>query len=84
LWQARIYVTPKKGILDPQGSTIGKALHSLGFAQVQDVRMGKYLVVTFAAADRGEAEQLMDQMCRRLLANPVIEDYAFELVPADK
>ncbi|MCL5039775.1 MAG: phosphoribosylformylglycinamidine synthase subunit PurS [Firmicutes bacterium] len=79
MWQARIYVTPKKGILDPQGSAVSKALGSLGFQQVSEVRVGKYLVVKLEAPGREEAERAVDQMCRRLLANPVIEDYTFEI-----
>ena len=77
---ARIYVTPKKAILDPQGKAIAHSLHTLNYAEVADVRMGKYLEVRLHGLSRVQAEQRIDEMCRRLLANLVIEDFRFELV----
>ncbi len=77
---ARIYVTPKKAILDPQGKAIAHSLHALNYAEVADVRMGKYLEVRLHGLSRAQAEQRIDEMCRRLLANLVIEDFRFELV----
>ncbi len=72
-------MTLKPTVNDPQGLTIRGALHSLGFADVESVRAGKYLEVRIAAGDRAQAESQLAEMCRKLLANPVIEDYRFEL-----
>ncbi len=79
MYLARIYVTLKPTVNDPQGLTIRGALHSLGFANVESVRAGKYLEVSLAAKDRKKAEMQLSEMCHKLLANPVIEDYRFEL-----
>ena len=79
MYLARVYVTPKPTVNDPQGLTIRGALHSLGFADVESVRAGKYLEIQIAAVDRKKAEKQLTEMCRKLLANPVIEDYRFEL-----
>ena len=79
MYLARVYVTLKPTVNDPQGLTIRGALHSLGFADVKSVRAGKYLEVSLAAKDRKKAEKQLSEMCRKLLANPVIEDYRFEL-----
>ncbi len=77
--QARIHVTLKNGVLDPQGKAIHHALAGLGFAGVEDVRQGKYLELELADQDRAAAEQQLRQMCEQLLANTVIESYAIEL-----
>ena len=77
---ARVYVTPKKAILDPQGKAIANSLHALNYSEVSDVRMGKYLEVRLHGLSRPQAEQRIEEMCRRLLANLVIEDFRFELV----
>jgi len=82
MFLARVYVTLKPTVNDPQGLTIRGALHSLGFADVESVRAGKYLEVRIAADDRAKAEKQLAEMCRKLLANPVIEDYRFELEAA--
>ncbi len=79
MYVARVYVTLKPTVNDPQGLTIRGALHSLGFADVESVRAGKYLEVSLDAKDRKKAEKQLTKMCRKLLANPVIEDYRFEL-----
>ncbi|HHW39874.1 MAG TPA: phosphoribosylformylglycinamidine synthase subunit PurS [Syntrophomonadaceae bacterium] len=79
MFQARIYVTLKTGILDPQGKAVKDALATLGYGKVEDVRVGKYLVLTLDYPDRSLAEKDVKEMCDRLLANPVIEDYTFEL-----
>ncbi len=79
MYVARVYVTLKPTVNDPQGLTIRGALHSLGFANVESVRAGKYLEVSLAAKSRGQAQKQLTEMCRKLLANPVIEDYRFEL-----
>jgi phosphoribosylformylglycinamidine synthase PurS subunit len=77
--KATIYVTIKKSVLDPQGNAVQSALHSMGFNEVDKVRIGKYLEVTLNTADRAEAESRVRAMCEKLLANTVIEDYRYEL-----
>lgn len=78
--KARIKITLKNGVLDPQGKAIAAALGSLGFAGVNDVRQGKYIEVELAEADEAAAKAQVERMCQDLLANTVIENYAFELV----
>jgi phosphoribosylformylglycinamidine synthase len=75
----RIFVSLKNGVLDPPGKSISRSLHTLGYGEVQDVRMGKYLEVNLDAATRAAAETRVREMCDKLLANPVIEDYRFEI-----
>lgn len=77
--RAKVYVTLKRSVLDPQGETVKGALTTLGFGGVQDVRVGKFMVVTLNGVSREEAARRVEQMCKKLLANPVIEDYRFEL-----
>jgi len=77
---AKIYVTPKKAILDPQGKAITNSLHALHYDEVADVRMGKYLELQLKGLSRGQAEQRVEDMCRRLLANLIIEDFRFEII----
>jgi phosphoribosylformylglycinamidine synthase len=79
--KARITVMLKNGVLDPQGRAIGNALHGLGFEGVGEVRQGKLIEVQLAATDEAAAREEADAMCRKLLANPVIETYAIELAP---
>jgi len=78
--KARVHVTLKNGVLDPQGRAIQHALGALGFQSVQDVRQGKYIEIDLNEKDTGKARQAVDQMCRNLLANTVIENYAIDLV----
>ena len=82
MFLARVYVTLKPTVNDPQGLTIKGGLHSLGFTSVDSVRAGKYMEIRLDGHSRQEAEQLLNEMCRQLLANPVIENYRFELEPA--
>jgi phosphoribosylformylglycinamidine synthase len=70
-----VHITPRRGILDPQGKAVTGALHSLGFSAVHDVHVGRYVVVEVDANDRKAAESSTREMCERLLANPVIEDF---------
>lgn len=78
---AKVIITPKRGVLDPQGKAIASSLHSLGFDEVGAVRMGKYLEVELSpSGTREEAAARVREMCERLLANGVIEDFRFELV----
>ncbi len=79
MWQAKIYVTLKRGVLDPQGKAVQQALKSLGYGEVQGVRVGKYIELEFAADSLEAAERQLDEMCRKLLANTTIEDYRFEV-----
>jgi phosphoribosylformylglycinamidine synthase len=76
---ARVFITPKKGVLDPQGKAIENSLHSLGFTEASGVHLGKYVELTVQGLDREQATRRVDEMCRKLLANGVIEDYRFEL-----
>jgi phosphoribosylformylglycinamidine synthase len=78
-WQANVRVTLKPVVNDPPGLAIRDALHNLGYTGVEQVRSGKLLTIHLSAPDEGAARAQVDDMCRRLLANPVIEDYSFEL-----
>jgi phosphoribosylformylglycinamidine synthase PurS subunit len=80
-FRAEVFVTPKAVVNDPQGLTIRQGLRSLGFEDVQDVRSGKYLVLTLESPDRDTALARLDDMARTLLANAVIEDYRIEITP---
>ena len=77
--KARVHITLKHGVLDPQGKAIQHALGSLGFAGVEDVRQGKYIEIELAEADPTRARAAVEQMCQKLLANMVIENYAVEI-----
>ncbi|MFQ5902724.1 MAG: phosphoribosylformylglycinamidine synthase subunit PurS [Candidatus Binatia bacterium] len=77
--RVKIFVSLKKGVLDPQGKAVERSLHTLGYREVQDVRMGKYLEVHLDASSRKAAEGRIREMCQKLLSNPVIEDYRFEI-----
>ncbi len=74
---ARVEVTLKPAVNDPQGNTVKGALVSLGFDGVEDVRVGKYMELRLVAPSAADAKRRLDEMCRRLLANPVIEDYRY-------
>lgn len=74
-FRVAVHITPRRGILDPQGKTVADALHTLGFAAVRDVHVGRHVVIEVDAADEKSAEQSTRDMCDRLLANPVTEDY---------
>ena len=77
--KARVHITLKHGVLDPQGKAIGHALGSLGFEGVGDVRQGKVIELELAEKDEAKARAEVEQMCQKLLANTVIENYAIEL-----
>lgn len=74
-FQVEVRVTPRRGILDPQGNAVKGALASLGFGRVSEVHVGRLVRLTLAAASEAEARERADAMCRQLLANPVTEDY---------
>lgn len=77
--KARIHVTLKPGVLDPQGKAVANALHALGFDGVDDVRQGKYIELALDETDEAKARDQIEKMCRDLLANTVIENYSFEI-----
>ena len=77
--KAKIYITLKNGVLDPQGKAIEGTLHGLGFAGVSDVRQGKYIEFEVAETDPLKAKAAIEDMCKKLLANTVIENYRIEL-----
>ena len=77
--KAKIHVTLKQGVLDPQGKAVGHALSSLGFDGVHEVRQGKYLELDIEETDFDKARDAVDAMCRQLLANTVIENYEIEI-----
>ena len=80
---AHVIVVPKPVVNDPQGTTVRQGLRALGFSEVTDVRVGKYIKVTLDAASADEAHDRVEEMCRKLLANRVIEDFRFDLLPPD-
>ncbi len=77
--KAKVYVTLKKSVLDPQGKTVQHALSTMGFPEVKDVRVGKYIELDLGQADKASAEKKIKTMCEKLLANTVIEDFRYEL-----
>ena len=77
--RARVFVTLKKSVFDPQGRTIVDALQSLGYADVADVRQGKYFELDLATTERAEAEKLAAEVADKVLANPVIESFRIEV-----
>jgi phosphoribosylformylglycinamidine synthase PurS subunit len=78
-WLAEVHVALRGGIADPEGQTIGSALRSLGYGAVSEVRTGKLMRIAFEADDAPTAEEMVAEMCRRLLANPVMETASWEL-----
>ena len=78
--KAKVYVMLKKGVFDPQGKAVASSLISLGFNGIKDVRLGKCLEIEFSDRPRKMAEKDLRTMCEKLLANPVIEDYRFEII----
>ena len=79
MYQAKIYITLRKSVLDPQGAAVTKSLHAMGYENVPEVRVGRYLVVDIDTADKASAEAQAHDMCKKLLSNPVIEDYTLEI-----
>ena len=77
---ARVTVTPRRGILDPQGKAVQQSLHALGFAEVGEVRVGRYVELRLRDVDRTAAAARVQAMCEQLLANGVIEDFRLEIV----
>jgi len=77
--KARVHVTLKSGVLDPQGKAIRHSLGDLGFTGVETVRQGKYIELDIDESDKAKAEAAVEEMCKKLLANTVIEDYSIDL-----
>ena len=77
--KAKIHVTLKQGVLDPQGKAVQHALGSLGFSGVEDVRQGKFIEIELSETDETKARADLEEMCKQLLANTVIENYAIEI-----
>jgi phosphoribosylformylglycinamidine synthase len=78
-YTANVFVTLKEGVLDPQGGAVVNSLHTLGYSEVEEVRVGKYMILDLEADDIETAKVRVDEMCNRLLANTVIEDYKYEI-----
>ncbi len=78
--KAKIYISYKEGILDPQGNTVNHALDSIGINRIKSVKVGKYIEMEFDNISKKEAIDIADQSCRKLLANPNTETYTFEIV----
>jgi phosphoribosylformylglycinamidine synthase len=77
--KAKVYIRYKEGILDPQGKTVGGALNSIGIDGIEDLRIGKYIEISFGDISKEKAESVTDESCRKLLANPNTETYHFEV-----
>ena len=77
--KAKIIVTPKKAVLDPQGKTVRNALEHMGYNGISAVRVGKYLEIELDGSDRETARKQLDEACHKFLSNPVIEDYRLEI-----
>lgn len=78
MYKVKVYVTLKESVLDPQGTTVKKSLNSMGYEDVQDVRIGKYMELTISESV-ANLDETVKEMCERLLSNPVIEDYTYEI-----
>ncbi|MBI3399224.1 MAG: phosphoribosylformylglycinamidine synthase subunit PurS [Deltaproteobacteria bacterium] len=77
--KAKVYVTFKKGVLDPQGKAVGAALESMGYHEVKSLRIGKFIEIDLNGLSKTEAEERLKEMCKKLLANTVVEDYKVEI-----
>lgn len=82
MWLAKVHVTLKPVVNDPQGLTIKGGLRSLGYETVESVRVGKYVEILLEASAQSEAEEMVREMCKKLLSNPVIENFVYEVTPA--
>jgi phosphoribosylformylglycinamidine synthase PurS subunit len=83
VYKVSVYVTPKAGVVDPQGAVVERALPALGHSAAHNIRVGRYITLEVEGSDPEKAKADVDDMCRRLLANPIIEDYRFELFPVE-
>jgi phosphoribosylformylglycinamidine synthase len=78
MYKVKVFVTLRESVLDPQGAAVQRSLHSLGFGQVEDVRIGKYMELSIRESGR-DIEEEVKEMCEKLLANPVMEEYRYEI-----
>ncbi|EDL63760.1 phosphoribosylformylglycinamidine synthase subunit PurS [Bacillus sp. SG-1] len=78
MYKVKVFITLRESVLDPQGKAVQNSLHSMDYSQVEDVRIGKYMELTISPSDKS-VEEAVDEMCSKLLANPVIEDYRYEI-----
>jgi phosphoribosylformylglycinamidine synthase subunit PurS len=76
---AKVYVTLKKGVLDPQGKAVGEALASMGYSEVKGLRIGKFIEVELVASSKQDAEKRIKEMCEKLLANTIVEDFTVKM-----
>jgi phosphoribosylformylglycinamidine synthase PurS subunit len=83
VFKVSVYVTPKRGVVDPQGAVVERALPGLGHTTAGNIRVGRYITLEVEGSDPNKAKADVDDMCRRLLANPIIEDYRFEISADD-
>ena len=81
-FHCEVYIRPRADILDPQGDAVNAALKNLNFGGVSEVKVGKYLILTLQADSQAAAEAQLDEMCQKLLANPIIEDYEMKVTEA--
>lgn len=81
MYRVSVYVTPKHGVVDPQGAVIERALPALGHSTAGNIRVGRYITLDVEGNDSDKVKADVDDMCRRLLANTIIEDYRFDIVP---
>ena len=79
MYRSKIVVTLRKSILDPQGKAVEQGMHSLGYEQVKDVRIGKFIEMNVEASDKKEVERITHEVCQKLLANPIMEDFTFTI-----
>ncbi|HLA82451.1 MAG TPA: phosphoribosylformylglycinamidine synthase subunit PurS [Thermoleophilia bacterium] len=82
MYKVSVYVTPKQGVVDPQGAVIERALPALGHSGARNIRVGRYITLEVEGSNIEQAKADVDDMCRRLLANPIIEDYRFDVSDA--
>lgn len=78
MYKVKVFVTLRESVLDPQGKAVTNSLHSLSYKEVADVRIGKYMELTIEKSDR-DINEVINEICTNLLANPVIEDYRYEV-----
>jgi phosphoribosylformylglycinamidine synthase subunit PurS len=83
VYKVSVYVTPKAGVVDPQGAVVERALPALGHSGAANIRVGRYITLEVQGTDAEKVKADVDDMCRRLLANPIIEDYRFEITPVE-
>ncbi|WP_456454888.1 phosphoribosylformylglycinamidine synthase subunit PurS [Thermovibrio sp.] len=76
----KVFISYRKGVLDPQGVAVEKAAHQLGFKKVKNVRVGKFITMEIEASSKEEVEREIKEMAEKFLVNPVIEDYSYEII----